>query len=1751
MEWLCWFLGGSAIAVVLGHFGWVLVARIFGYQVKTTRAGKAAGTLCPRCRSAALSPQGMCMLCGYSNRAPALPTVDSTDLGRTANYLTRFLNEGLIDADTHAKVQAAVRAEQKRSAMQGLMRGAPQAQNPHLPPPLPPMPVLPANEGPGGPPQFDDRGWPLDAQGVPEESRPLPPMSPAPGVEPLSSAPADSGIATPELTPPPPIPLPPPRRIPPPPKPRRPLSQVFAAFMEENNIRWGELVGGLLIVGCSVALVISFWGQIQALPWLQFSVFTAVTAGLFGLGLYTEHRWKLPTTSRGILLIATLLVPLNFLAFAAFSKGAAPSAISLGAELVAFALFGWLVWQAGKVIAPLWPQLLTTGVCGLSSSLLALRYAGGISHPSWSHLYGFALLPLACYGAVSAGMLRRARRWATIDAQGANAVLLLLGVLSFGTALALGLLVSLPLDRTAALRQLSPLVSLAGIPALTGGLLLWRRVTDAALAKHRTAGTAVAVIGAGILLAGIALAWPNPASMLPVAACDFVVLTVLALLYDVPAAHFLALPCFLLAWLLGFHLLRGNIAWANGDSRQALEALLKPIGGTALVPLVLLLAGAREWLVRRSKAAHARAYGIVALLVATLSLAMVTWGGFAQVGDPLGATWGYLVYSALAFAWAWRSGRIDAACAGWALLLAGVVQGFVAHRLTQNPWSAGLLVGAALATIADACAGRLGGKGIRLVRQTSRWVEMMAVGAAVAVALSDYSASNAGRTAGIVFIAAAIVFAVALIERAPVIFLAANTLLSGGSVLAVTAWLGPQSIVCMVHIFTLSLSACGLAWLAARTIAARGHDRGRIPRPLKIQVAIALGLGTLLVFASGFLLVAWPSMAASAIREAGQGWGWPMLVVAMAAAVWLETAQRGKPALRLLGLCGLALATMLGLSVVSSSSQGWMGFHTLLASTAFVAWVMLGIGWLLVREARADAPFAFWQPATTGPDTSNAEPSSAPAEAGVAPPRPIAPPEGGAPVLTYQRPSARATPAITPGVENIRIEAVRWAFGIGMLVAALGIRALAGDPDAPWWSMGAALSTALLATTIACWGPRPAFLYASGLLLNLAAGMWFAYRGTFLSGAGWVNFLCVQAIAAALPGVAWLVLHLQIFRRSQALRGPNRIPYHHVAAIGAAIVCAAIATLLLVSQILGGDAAPDPLALALAMLCTTGLLAASLLDRSARHPLPGLYLMGLSAIGAGVALSARGNWVIWRTGIALGIYTLAVALLWKERGRLRGIFRPRETPAEGVLERSALWLVPANIYFGMTVVGIAFWADFTISPAWSRMLTAVAALLQAPMLALLAERDRRSDLRSLALLVLAVAMIACGWSWLDPRSFPPDELLDRVIVVFTVFITVAAFYSLALPRIFGPTALWTEAGRRIAAPLGVAAAMALAGILLLEAFGRAMAAGFSVGTPEVLIVLAALLTGCAGALVAALRRGETSGLSDRVRVRCVYAAEAMLALAFVHLRLTEPQLFGGVFQQYWPLIIMAVAFAGVGAGELLARQKHFILSEPLTRTGIFLPLLPVIGFWLPGPRVNVSLTGLLLTVCVFYAMLAALRKSFAFGLIAAMAANGALWSVLSGISGWGIAQHPQVWFIPAALSVLAAAQLNRSRLTPDTLRTIRYGCLLVVYVSSTADVFLNGVAVAPWLPLVLAGLSVAGVLVGVMFRVRPFLFLGTAFLALSVVTMIYYASSQLQWTWIWYVAGILLGSAIIVLFALFEKKRTEMLALVEGLKQWQ
>ncbi len=51
------------------------------------------------------------------------------------------------------------------------------------------------------------------------------------------------------------------------------------------------------------------------------------------------------------------------------------------------------------------------------------------------------------------------------------------------------------------------------------------------------------------------------------------------------------------------------------------------------------------------------------------------------------------------------------------------------------------------------------------------------------------------------------------------------------------------------------------------------------------------------------------------------------------------------------------------------------------------------------------------------------------------------------------------------------------------------------------------------------------------------------------------------------------------------------------------------------------------------------------------------------------------------------------------------------------------------------------------------------------------------------------------------------------------------------------------------------------------------------------------------------------------------------------------------------------------------------------------------------------------------------------------------------------------------------------------------------------------------------------------------------------MTVIWHAAEQR--TWIWWVAGIITGSLIIALFGLFEKRRDDVLRVVEELKHWE
>ncbi|MBL8792264.1 MAG: hypothetical protein JNM56_00010, partial [Planctomycetia bacterium] len=463
----------------------------------------------------------------------------------------------------------------------------------------------------------------------------------------LAASPAAVGLLEPppaaparvvaEWTPPSPAPEPPP-----PPPPRRPFTEMLSAFMEEKNILWGELLGGLLIVGCSIALVISLWSKIEQIPYFPFIIFGTITAALYGAGLYTFHHWKLESTSRGLLIIGTLLVPLNFLIMAGLHRetsGALFNLLELGVGGVYAALFVALMSAAGRVLFADWRWPFVLGVLGTSAcQLLVAPLVGPAERAGLGVFVLLSALPALCH-AVSVGRaLRQSARSENFDDFQARTLLAFLGITSFALAVSLGFVAYRGNDLFAGLQRLSLLIGLAGVPLLLGGVRVQRA---AGLSPGMQAtGTGVALTGMFVMLSAVGFAWPDPGALVLVCLVNFAALTALAFRRDVPYAHAAALPCLALAYLLVVHAILGDLE-ANLNSLELFRLLFEVRSGTALAGFVVVAGLAALGTIQVGLRQHAAYYALGSAVAAAFSLVMVTLHGLES---PLRAVIIYTLY---------------------------------------------------------------------------------------------------------------------------------------------------------------------------------------------------------------------------------------------------------------------------------------------------------------------------------------------------------------------------------------------------------------------------------------------------------------------------------------------------------------------------------------------------------------------------------------------------------------------------------------------------------------------------------------------------------------------------------------------------------------------------------------------------------------------------------------------------------------------------------------------------------------------------------------------------------------------------------------------------------------------------------------------------------------------------------------------------------------------------------------------------
>ena len=1885
--------------------------------------------------------------------------------------------------------------------------------------------------------------------------------------------------------------------------------------------------------------MLSFWQQIAERPLLKFSLFNGVTAALFGIGLYVHRRWRLPTTTHGLLLISMLLVPLNFLAIAAFTLEHPPTdALTLGGEFASLVIFAWLTYRAALVVVPGAALSVAAALIGCSAwQLIVRRFAGAeMGSPL---LWTLGLPPIVGFALPVGLQLRRLGRSDECGEREANLLFQVVGTTLFAALLPLALLLAKSEQFTLTLARLAPLASTLAAPLLAAGLLLWRRLNDPALLKERIAGTALAVAGMGAMTAAVAVAWPVPAGMLPVALVNAAVFTWVALRSGIGAAHLPAALCAAAAYLVGLHVQQGRLAWNGTDVHSALHALVSGHSGTALVGPVILFAAVSVLLRRISAAApfkhpeatseefgplaaaHAASpwYAAAAGLVAAASIALVAVFGYRIPGDPYHAAYLFALYAAGAVVVAGVTGRSVAAYVGGALLWGALVQALryrcYEHLSIENVWPAVFLAHATLSLLAAAVARRGGARwreavgqpfeycaaltstlavpmllhtimhgaplhaaaytswlagcwGVQFLLTASplwfapfqiaalvalgnlvhhflarqRWYELadgysplldpralqalglttlayaacwlvlrlflhrrqaaspwavvvcafpsvdrlaaraaglLAIGLALyavvpgacqelsirtfrppeprwAPSITEFQFANIpheparafggwlllAASAGLLIasmwerfqtrklVALALLGAAAsplVAARWDVESAAATALLwtSAGAMLALMLplwfrrpltlvaeraawpqwherdaglpwiWFGTATTAALLppigFLVGLALASAGRyldisdalqlslrltspeelleAFFACAIIAAVGVAAAGLVRAVGRKFAkhdgtdwTALGATVVALLAAAPLvatsiyfvasaLVAFPILGpdpnsffarsglavsyavpllviaatlvgcALSLRSAPLGFAAALVLNLAATAgyilaqaptglrfdlfLWLRLGQLNTAVSAMFAVCwSLLMLTRPRKSIsddnlVRSSWSSWLTTLTALASAFCAAGILASVAMLLGEPVRVqniptavtdDAAWASfvcvllaigtyfravrrpitpaaWTCAALGAaalsalytlhwDTGNLLAAGALVDGWLA--------------VAY---GALAAGWCAERVTRFRFgppaSAARWSTFAGFLaLAAAQVLLLhfafssfhgggAGLPHARF--MAVALWLVPLAVALAAWvGSRWRLYVASMLTCYGLTLFWFDKLGEYFFSEFHDDetYGLALFIAWSLPTPLWSFIELRfIGPRLAALGRPTwRVfpPLHRFAAFTSLAIGSWLAFGSLIFDLKGYplDAQPTGLVL-MSIVALLAAVGSCLWDARARAAVASLYLAGLTTIAAALDMyDLEPRQLIWTGMMFTASYALGVSYLWSRRAGLRHICDLLRMPQRYDDEAAGrIWLVPATYLLAVCVLAPAFWSVLELEHFAQRIAAAHAVLAGAISLGLLARGEKRSLLQRHALWLGAAAAVVAAWSVLEPHA--SGELLNRAVLTAAALAGIVALYGLGFSKLLRKENEWTAAANNVVPWLIGVTGLVLGCVLAIEAYEYRVNHGMVEISPTALVtVIAALLGLFAASLVAALVPGrDPLGLSERGRTAYVYAAEAILALLFLHIRLTMPWLFTGMFSRYWPLVVMVLAFAGVALGELFRRSNRLVLSEPLERTGAFLPLLPVFGFWMARPEVHYSLV--LLLVGGLYASLAVMRKSFGFGILATLAANGGLWYFLGRQEGLGLLEHPQIWLIPPALCVLVAGHLNRKRMTPEQATTLRYGAAAVIYTASTADIFLTGVADAPYLPLVLAALSIAGMLAGIALRIRAFLYLGLTFLLLALATIIWHAGYNLERTWIFYVAGIVSGVLIIALFAVFEKKREEILHVVEKLKTWE
>ncbi|MGV3607726.1 MAG: hypothetical protein ACO1RA_15065 [Planctomycetaceae bacterium] len=1455
----------------------------------------------------------------------------------------------------------------------------------------------------------------------------------------------------------------------------RAFGEMLQQFLQEKNIYWGELLSAVLIVGSAVGLILSLRSELsRIIPLFPAVLFLLITTAIHLAGFYTLKRWKLPSTSRGLLVIGSMLIPLTALATCLLidHQGQAslfdPSFWAL--MLVGLGVFGALSYYSGIHLYPEKPALWVGAILSATLSQgLINRLAGGTSDPitlcvlSLCTLSGFAAVIVYWFWAPMLPL----DEGETSEAEAGslpknfqkpfNALLRLVGTSGFSIAVAAGLLLFRSREGRENLAAFALPLSLLGALISGAGLYLQRFISQAlpgaapASTRERSGempwqvviAQAIFVLGISATLLAFPLARSMPWICVAVAAANTIISLIYFSQYRNAILLFLSVVQSSIAFWMGSQLIAGNLSTGPLTPEAFSTAFFTPL--TVLISLIYLALLAVY--ITREKVPVLSSSNPEDRVQATLLHRFGKQISGQEFTNFMAIALGIVLHALIAVGVSFQLGYVKGDAAGImtaSAMIFTLLSASFALNLRANS-RVGMMVTVLLATLLVGL-GLRGNTALAYFLGSNSWLPLWRVTACLTV-LSVLVAAMRGLHA---FLTAQQVpqipqrrFRLSHLDSPGI--LTAASLFTGLTAAAICLrWDRPQELLWQaIVMFSTGITFTLLFWSQLRT-------------QWSLLTTSLLVLGC--TFTLAFGLNHWANIGAHPAQALAMSIQVMVLfgICALSARLysrirWIRPWHSSlAAALVFVAICyhhGFTIRHVPALTAAAHTLDG----HIWLTSfvVALIAAVGMAVGRLRepfqwVSGVVATSSIVVWMALNPSPNPELEDVVHLLAMG----PLCIA--------LGFGIASATGTllfkPATTtsPPKELSYEVFVTWA-SLWSLLLELGARHVHLAIRSLWWPQGEMerpllfiwFGTILLVLLTQSTTRSAAVTTIRGFLLSLSAFLYFPILAT---------------------------------RLSDRLDPHNDFPLWTVLIVGSVALHAAIVARLPLSK----------------------WPAAAFARANCLYPI--LVIVTTFAVGFAVTQT---------TAVPLQLLALTV-----------------------FLARSALVTIPhrneciSSAQIPLRSAGVLLAAFFALILAWSNV-------QGVDLQELWAHRLVR-----MAAVLLGAAVIL---NWRKLRDADPHPIVSHVRShMWSTFIAVSlatltgAILLIRFELFHNPVdaaANYTFFSLSFSGPAPV--------------FGPA-----DITLYELVALFGATFASCYCLVQMTLKaRWDLNASRPYPSSTYVYIAEAFTGLMILLVATTYPQLFGGFLREYWPFVVLGIALVAAVVSEALKRSGITAISQPLHSSALILPIaVGILAFFVNSETESDQL---MLMIALFYFIMGAADGSRQVALIGGAFANMALLLFWNHFPGLDFTEHPQLWLIPPAASILLATHLERRRIPSEAVTWIRYIAMGTIFFSSSSEILLSGFGKELWPPMVLMVLSVLAVFAGIAMQIRSFLMFGVTFVFVSMIAMVAHAQQSLQHTWPWWALGIGLGLGILTLFGLFEKKRDEFKALAERLRNWE